>query len=168
MTRITVGYDGSHSAQQALEWAMREAAIHHAPLTVLAVQPVAASGWTGNPIILPEDHPAVAEARQAAMDAIGKAAAELGETSTVPVTVRAVSGIPAQELMKASADTDLLVVGARGHSGISHLFLGSVSAAMLHHARCPVAVIPPTRAAEPSPQRSPLARSEQPIGPIIA
>lgn len=145
MSGITVGYDGSHSAQQALEWAMREAAIRHAPLTVLTVHPVAASGWTGNPIILPEDHPAVEEARQAAKDAIGKAAAELGESSTVPVTVRAVSGIPARELMKASADADLLVVGARGHSRIGHAFLGSVSMAMLHHAHCPVAVIRPAR-----------------------
>jgi len=168
MTGITVGYDGSHSAQQALEWAMREAAIHHAPLTVLAVHPVAASGWTGNPMILPADHPAVTETRQTAMDAIGKAAAELGEASAVPATVHAVSGIPAQELIAASADTDLLVVGARGHSAISHLLLGSVSAAVLHHARCPVAVIPSARAAEPSPQRSPRARSEEPSAPILA
>jgi len=168
MTGITVGYDGSYSAQQALEWAMSEAAIHHAPLTVLAVHPVAASGWTGSPVILPEDHPAVEEARQAAMDAIAKAAAELGESSAVPVTVRAVSGIPAQELMKASADTDLLVVGARGHSGITHLFLGSVSTAMLHHAHCPVAVIPSAKAAESSASKSPVTRSEEPPGLILA
>jgi nucleotide-binding universal stress UspA family protein len=150
MTGITVGYDGSHSSQQALEWAMREAAIRHAPLTVLTVHPVAASGWTGHPILLPEDHPAVEEARQAAMDAIGKAAAELGETDTIPVTVRAVSGIPARELMSASAGADLLVVGARGHSGISHRLLGSVSLAMLQHAHCPVAVIRPVGSAGPS------------------
>jgi nucleotide-binding universal stress UspA family protein len=142
MTGITVGYDGSHGAQRALEWAMREAAFRHALLTVLTVHPVAASGWTGNPIILPEDHPVVEEARQAAKDAIEKAAAELGEPCAVPVTVRAVSGIPAQELGQASADADLLVVGSRGHSTISRLLLGSVSTEMLHHAHCPVAVIP--------------------------
>jgi nucleotide-binding universal stress UspA family protein len=142
MTGITVGYDGSHSAQQALEWSIREAAFRHAPLTVLTVHPVAASGWTGNPIILPEDHPAVDEGRQAARDAIDKAVAELGEPCAVPVTVCAVSGIPAQELIKASADADLIVVGARGHSVISRLLLGSVSTEVLHHARCPVAVVP--------------------------
>ena len=145
MTGITVGYDGSHSAQHALVWAMREAGFRHAPLTVLTVHPVAASGWTGNPIILPEDHPAVEEARQAAKDAIGKAVAELGEPCAVPVTVRAVSGIPARELMAASADADLLVVGTRGRSGMSRLLLGAVSTQMLHHAHCPVAVIPPGR-----------------------
>jgi len=142
MTGITVGYDGSYSAQQALEWAMREAGFRHAPLTVLTVHPVAVSSWTGNPIILPEDHPAVEEARQAAKDAIGKAVAELGEPCAVPVTVRAVSGNPAQELMAASADADLLVVGSHGHSGMSRVLLGSVSTQMLHHAHCPVAVIP--------------------------
>ena len=36
---------------------------------------------------------------------------------------------------------DLLVVGCRGLSGLGRLLLGSTTAAMLHHARCPVAVI---------------------------
>ena len=53
MPGITVGVDGSHGAHQALEWAIKEAAVHDAPLTVLTVHEVAASGWTGNPIILP-------------------------------------------------------------------------------------------------------------------
>lgn len=145
MTGITVGFDGSHSAQQALEWAMREAAFRHAPLTVLTVHPVAASGWTGNPIILPEDQPEVDKARQAAEDAIAKAAAELGEPSAAPVTVRAVSGFPAEQLINASRDADLVVVGSRGHSRISRLLLGSVSSQVLHYAHCPVAVVPHDR-----------------------
>ena len=52
MAGITVGVDGSHGAQKALEWAMKEAAAHHAPLTALTVHEVASDGWTGNP-----DHP---------------------------------------------------------------------------------------------------------------
>ena len=59
MPGITVSVDGSHGAHQALEWAIKEAAAHNAPLTVLTVHEVAASGWTGNPIILPPDLPAV-------------------------------------------------------------------------------------------------------------
>ena len=37
MPGIIVGVDGSGHSQRALEWAMKEAAIRHAPLTVLAV-----------------------------------------------------------------------------------------------------------------------------------
>ena len=141
MTGITVGFDGSRSALMALKWAMSEAAMRHAPLTVLIVHPVAVSGWTGNPIILPEDAPEVQKARQAAADAVAKTAAELGQPGIGAVTVRGVSGVPSAELARASADTELLVVGARGMGEMKRMLLGSVSNAVMHHARCPVAVI---------------------------
>ena len=141
MAGITVGFDGSRSAQRALEWAMSEAVARHAPLTVLTVHLVPASGWTGNPIVLPADAPELEKLRQAAEDAAAKAAAELGQPGAVAVNVRAVNGYPGEELIRASDDADLVVVGARGMSAIGRLLLGSVSSEVLHHARCPVAVI---------------------------
>jgi hypothetical protein len=51
---IVVGYDGSVNAMYALEWAMQQAALQHAALTVLAVNKVAASPWTGNPAVMPQ------------------------------------------------------------------------------------------------------------------
>ena len=141
MAGITVGFDGSHSAQRALEWAMSEAVARHAPLTVLTVHLVPASGWTGKPIILPADAPELEKMRQAAEDAAAKVAAELGQPGAVAVNVRAVNGYPGEELIKASDDADLVVVGARGMSAIGRLLLGSVSSEVLHHTRCPVAVI---------------------------
>ncbi|MBE9035166.1 universal stress protein [aff. Roholtiella sp. LEGE 12411] len=38
-------------------------------------------------------------------------------------------------------DTDLIVMGRRGRSGLSELFLGSVSNYVLHHAPCSVHVV---------------------------
>ncbi|MGP7998338.1 MAG: universal stress protein [Streptosporangiaceae bacterium] len=142
MTGITVGFDGSHGAQRAVEWALTEASIRRARLTVLAVHPVAASGWTGHPITLPPDEPAVQQARQAADEAVAKAAAELGESGAAVVQVQAVNGFPVEELIAASEDADLIVVGSRGSSPFQRLLLGSVSAAVLHHAHCPVVVVP--------------------------
>ena len=141
MAGITVGFDGSHSAQRALEWAMSEAAVRHTLLTVLTVHLVPASGWTGNPIVLPADAPELEKMCQAAEDAVAKVAAELGEPGAVAVNVRAVNGYPGEELIRASDDADLVVVGARGMSAIGRLLVGSVSSEVLHHARCPVAVI---------------------------
>ncbi len=39
-------------------------------------------------------------------------------------------------------EAELIVVGARGHSTVESLMLGSVSNAVVHHARRPVLVIP--------------------------
>jgi len=57
MSGIVVGIDGSENSQQALDWAVKEAATRHAPLTVVAVHQVAAGHWTGNPLIYPRTCP---------------------------------------------------------------------------------------------------------------
>ncbi|MFD1548056.1 universal stress protein [Nonomuraea guangzhouensis] len=44
-------------------------------------------------------------------------------------------------LLKAAWKACLLVGGRRGLSQVRGLLLGSVSQAMVHHARCPIAVV---------------------------
>ena len=110
MPGIVVGVDGSEHSQQVLEWAMKEAELKQAPLTVLAVHQVAASYWTGSPIIYPADLPEQEKSRQAAEEAVSQAADRLG-AALASVTVRAVSGLPAQVLIDASKDADLVVIG---------------------------------------------------------
>ena len=141
MAGITVGVDGSHGAQHALEWAMKEAAAHHAPLTALAVHDVAISGWTGSPIILPADAPELEKTRHAAEEAVAKVASRLGESRPTSVTVRAVNGSASEALIEASRDADLVVVGSRGTGGFARLLLGSVSSHVVQHAHCPVVVV---------------------------
>jgi nucleotide-binding universal stress UspA family protein len=58
------------------------------------------------------------------------------------VTVRAATGLPAEALLEAAADADMLVVGSRGAGGFKRLLMGSVSTQVTHHAPCPVVVIP--------------------------
>lgn len=50
--------------------------------------------------------------------------------------------LPARNVLcRASEHAALLVLGARGRGALSRLGLGSVSESMLHHSRCPVAVV---------------------------
>jgi nucleotide-binding universal stress UspA family protein len=121
---------------------MREAGLRQVPLTVLAVHPVALSAWTLAPISYPQDKTDEENAQAAAQDSAGKAASRLSGPHPPSVTVRSVSGSPAEELVNAAQDADLLVVGARGAGGFGRLHLGSVSSQVTHHARVPVVVVP--------------------------
>ena len=139
MPGIVVSVDGSAQSQHALEWAVTHAALEHAPLTVLAVYRVAASAWTGNPIIYPEDRPEAQRVLQAAKEAVGKAISKLGKDRPSSVTVRGSIGQSGHALVEASHDADMVVVGARG--GFARMMPGSVRAEVVNHAACPVVVI---------------------------
>ena len=115
MPGIVVGVDGSEHSRRALEWAIREAGLRGAPLTVLAVHQVASNYWTGSAEHYAADRPETEAVRKAAEDAVQQAVSQAGEPGPASVTVRAVSGLPAQELVTASADADLVVAGGPTH-----------------------------------------------------
>jgi nucleotide-binding universal stress UspA family protein len=142
MPGITVGVDGSEHSRRVLDWAVREAGLHGAALTVLAVHQVAGNHWSGAPELYPADQPVTEAMRRAVEEAVQQAVSQVGEPGPASVTVRAVSGLAAQELVAASADADLVVVGSRGGGGFARLLLGSVSSQVVSHAACPVVVIP--------------------------
>jgi len=142
MSGITVGIDGSGHSSRALEWAFKEGAIRHAPVTVLTVHSVPMSGWTGNPVKLPRDAADLESERQAAEELTAKALGQLGDAQPSSVTVRAIIGFPAEELIEASRTADLMVVGSRGAGGFARLLIGSVSGQVVQHAHCPVVVVP--------------------------
>ncbi|HMG65886.1 MAG TPA: universal stress protein [Streptosporangiaceae bacterium] len=145
MPGIVVGMDGSLHARQAPDWAMREAAMRQAALTVLAVNPVMASPWTGNPLAAPNDAQIVAQVREAAQEAVAKSASEIGEARPASVAVAVLSGFPAKALIEASHSADLIVIGSRGTGGFESLLLGSISGQVVQHAACPVVIVPSDR-----------------------
>jgi nucleotide-binding universal stress UspA family protein len=126
----------------APDGAIKEAAIRHAPVTVLTVHTVPMSGWTGNPITLPQDAEDQEKAQRAAEEMTLKVTSQLDGAKPSSVTVRTISGFPAQALIDASHTADLLVVGSRGAGGFTRLMIGSVSSQVVHHAHCPVVVVP--------------------------
>ena len=142
MSGIVVGIDGSPNSERALDWAMRQAAAVRAPLTVITVHEVPKSYWGGIPVVGPGDEPLLETLRRAAEEMTQKVAGRLGDAGPASVTVHAVSGFVVKELVDASQDADLVVLGARGASGFTRLIMGSVSNEVVQHSACPVVIVP--------------------------
>ena len=142
MAGIVVGIDGSPNAQPALDWAVGEATIRSVPLTVITVNEVLASYMTGQPVTHPTDDERLAKLRQAAENAMTDAITRVGPDGPLSASVQAVSGFSAQVLIDASTNAELLVVGTRGGGGFPHLSIGAVASKVLHHAHCPVVLVP--------------------------
>lgn len=142
MAAIIVGIDGSGHSRRALEWAMNEAALRHVPLTVIIVRQVAA-GYRESAITDPEDYALADRARCLAQDEADKVLAGLAGPRPESVTVEAISGVPAEELITSSRNADLIVLGWRGVGGFARLLMGSTSSEVACHAHCPVVIIPP-------------------------
>jgi nucleotide-binding universal stress UspA family protein len=141
MPGIVVGIDGSEHSRHALEWAVHEAAVRHTPLTVIAVHQAVAGYW-GSPVPFAEDPQLAKNALDEAKQETDAVLEKVDEVAKPPVAVRAVSGLPAEELLSAANGADLLVVGSRGAGGFKRLLMGSVSTQVTHHAHCPVVVVP--------------------------
>lgn len=142
MPGVVVGIDGSPNSERALDWAMKQAAAVHAPLTVIAVHEVPKGYWGSQPVTGPADAPLLENLRQAAEEMTQKAASRLGDSRPASVTVHVVSGFVVKELVDASQDADLVVVGARGASGFARVLMGSVSSEVVHQSACPVVIVP--------------------------
>jgi nucleotide-binding universal stress UspA family protein len=143
MPGIIVGIDGSDHARRALDWAIGEAAVRQVPVTVLTVHQIVVSSWGGPATAYPAGADLAQETLEMAQKETTAALEESGLGSRRPtVTVKALSGLPAEALLDAAADADMLVVGSRGTGGFKRLLMGSVAAQVTHHASCPVVVIP--------------------------
>ena len=143
MSGILVGVDGSDYSRRALSWAMREAAHHHVPLTVMTVhsgpvRPATEIYW--NIPDLPDNSFDPGPLRTALQEMTDAVAKETGETPP-EITLKVTRGDPAEELVRASKDAELIVVGSHGRGAFAQLLMGSVSSKLTHHAACPVVVI---------------------------
>jgi nucleotide-binding universal stress UspA family protein len=147
MSGIIVGVDGSGHSQRALERAMREAAAHQVPLTVITVDEAVRGYYTGM-AIYPDDQARTEDARKLAQAETDKVLASLAEPRPASVTVKAVHGFVVDELIDATKDADMIVVGSRGAGGFTRLMMGSVASQVAQHAHCPVLIVPPENRGE--------------------
>ena len=132
--RILVATDGSEDAGKAIDWLADFPLPPDASVDVVnavrlpfPMDAVVALGWQE---FLAESERVVAEAR-----------ARL-EKRWSAVTGRVLDGDPREAIVDAAtkADTDLIVLGARGLGAVASFLLGSVSLGIIRHAPCPVLV----------------------------
>jgi nucleotide-binding universal stress UspA family protein len=141
MPGILVGIDGSANSKRALEWAAKEAALRHTSLTVLTVHQ-AVRGFWGGTLHYAGDEDLTEKGRQAAQAETDTVVASLGDARPASVTVTATQGIPAEDILNAGADADMIVLGSRGGGGFARQLLGSVSGNVVQHAQVPVMIGP--------------------------
>ena len=131
--RIVVGIDGSADGQRALTWALEEARKRSAELIVV-------HAW---------EYPAATFAfslysEESAGEVLSRSLAQV-DTDGVQIGTRVVEARPVTALIREALDADMLVVGSRGRTGVAAAILGSVSTGCVHHAPCPIVVVPPPR-----------------------
>ena len=147
-TKIVVGVDGSPSSRAALRWAVRQAALTSGTVDAIMAWhiPMAlrTSAWA--PIYVAEMSGFEEDARETLGAIISD---EVEPADEQRVTARVINGHPADVLLDAAANADLLVIGSRGHGSFADALLGSVGQYCVHHAHCPVLIVhgEPRRAA---------------------
>ena len=132
---VIVGVDGTEESELLLAFAFDHASRHRVPLrALLAWHPdlLATMLWRAEP-----------EVPKRAELWLSEALAGWREKyPDVEVHSAVIRDHPAAALTARASSAQLLVVGSRGRHALVGTLLGSVSQAVLHHATCPVAVVP--------------------------
>lgn len=134
--RIVVGVDGSVSSNEALRWAARQAELTGARIEAVMAWAVAVTAFPlTTPVPAYDLAPQVEERLEGIIGQVRR------EFPSVEISGAVREGWPGRALLAAAEDADLLVVGSRGHSGVTGLLIGSVSEYCATHVACPVVVV---------------------------
>ncbi|AKK07266.1 universal stress protein UspA-like protein [Corynebacterium mustelae] len=136
---VVVAVDGSDASKNAVRWAANTAAKRGVPLRIAASytmpQFLYAEGMVPPQELFDElknetEH-TIEEARQIAL--------EVAPDLKIAYTIA--EGTPIDMLLEMSKTVTMIVMGSRGLGGLSGMVMGSVSAAVVSHAKCPVVVV---------------------------
>lgn len=141
---VVIGYDGSPESRLALSWAAATARRRGIRLTLL--HSVNLSFIPGFPAF--DTSAMEPELQDAAKRLVDDGAMRAGDTLDASrIQTQYWLGSPAAQIVEASHDADLVVVGSRGRGRLTGGLLGSTSYAVAAHADCPVVVVRPTHEA---------------------
>ncbi|MGW0708351.1 universal stress protein [Streptomyces sp. NPDC002643] len=141
--RVVMGFDAHRPVGEVADFAFASAEARRAPLRAVQAWTLPAESVSPQRLFVTEEDRATWEDQEVlrAADALRPWQDKYPE---VTVRTDVVLLHPAQALLNASHEPDLLVVGRRSDPQAAEGRLGPVTHAVLHHTRCPVAVIPHT------------------------
>ncbi|MCX5250441.1 universal stress protein [Streptomyces sp. NBC_00201] len=133
---VAAGLDGSSESRAAVEWAAREAKLRGLPLKIVNVREPVPDPMAQAPLL-------GAETQQHWSERIPRETLEglRLRHPGIEVTMEQSSGQPAEVLVNAAEDAELLALGSRGFSGIGGFMVGSVGLAVVAHAERPVVLV---------------------------
>ena len=139
--RILVATDGSATAQEAVAWAADLAAPLGAEVVVMSV--IDYANVYPAAMYFPADD---TEMRERLDRDLNGAWSEAMRKARVNFRTLMREGRPAGVIVETAVreKADLIVMGSRGHGGLSELILGSVAHHVTHQARTPVVIVPPS------------------------
>lgn len=133
---VVVGVDGTELSDGALAFAFQAAAARNVPVLAVHTYDVEVVGSWGAQLGSLDWEQLQTEEDKRLAERIGPWREKFPQVETRTLVVR---GRPADVLVAQGAQ--LIVVGSRGRGTLIGLGLGSVSQTVLHHAKCPVAVV---------------------------
>lgn len=138
---VVVGFDAHHPVGEAADFAFSAAEARGALLRVVQAWAFPAEAVSPQTLVVTEEDRATWEDQEVLRlsDAV---CAWQEKHPRVTARTDVVLLHPAEALLNASRSADLLVVGRRTDPQGAEGRLGPVTHAVLHHARCPVAVVP--------------------------
>ncbi|MGW6222840.1 universal stress protein [Streptomyces olivaceus] len=147
--RVVVGLHVDSPDEATLSYAFEEAALRDARLQVVAAYPWPVQTWAAAGQVMPPVIDEVSVESETRVLADGFLAPHRGRHPGVRAETHVVPGDAAGNLVAASRDADLVVVGRHRRRLLAPArMMGSVAHAVLLHAAAPVAVVPPAPPAE--------------------
>jgi nucleotide-binding universal stress UspA family protein len=148
MEKIIIATDGSSHAQEAVAFGLELASEQEAEVTFVHVLPPDKFVAGRLAPAIPIQHRKPMDESEAALNQAAQAAEKAG----VSYRLERISGTPVEAIIAVAdeQDADLIVTGSHGRGAIGSALLGSVSTALVKHAKRPVLVVRTTPAKVPA------------------
>jgi nucleotide-binding universal stress UspA family protein len=145
---VLIAYDGSDFAKAAITEAASQLATGRRAIVLTVSEPLGGIPFFGaaGALVEPETMEGLVDAAEQSAEKVAGEGAGLARDAGFEAEPLVVIGGPVWNLIVEAADqrgADPIVIGSRGRSGIAHILLGSVAAAVAQHSKRSVLIVHP-------------------------